>query len=619
MSYLDIYWAARTNQGGFRNKLEHIIKDIQLLERSDGTPNKRELMGEKLWAMHTICQGNIGFMIPWFFPKLISNAEMTLSRRPFGFALFDMLWGGSTTVRGSRQIAKSSNFIARQLINQHMLPGWRSIYIVPHTEMRNTYANKMRETENGFRYFIKRHDIRQNLFYKESSNKNNATIELCHVFSTAAHMRGKSADELIFDEYQLFDVHYLPDLEQIQKASENPTTLFGGTSTSLDSPLEAQFQEGSQGTWNILSPDGKHWIDCGDKDQILKIIRPEGPTCFHTGRPLDVTNGRWVHHQERQLMSHQISLHVPQLIIPDYATNYKDWALIYQQFQRYDEAKFLQEVCGIPVAEGARELTEADMQNICVLGNKEALEHRAKKLRPYKFLISGCDWGGSDYQPAFKTKKSFTVHTVLGVYANGDFDILHMRRYAGMGYDEIVHSIVRDHRRYGCTAIASDFGVGMAYNGVIRQNLPADRHIIFEYIGPNHPVLSTPQYPMFNHFLLNKTEATTMTIQGFKRKPAPRIRCFDWSDARDYLMDCVNLYRVPVESVNSGRSQFKFIRNPTKTDDTFHSISFAYTLGRIMLGEPVFEDLGLKGILEARLGMSSHRTNVFGNFGVISG
>jgi hypothetical protein len=94
----------------------------------------------------------------------------------------------------------------------------------------------------------------------------------------SAEARSKTADELLYDEYQLLDPDLEPDIEQTQKASSMPSTVYAGTSTTIESPLECRFQESSMGMWHIKSPDGKHWINCGDEEEILKVIKPEGPT-----------------------------------------------------------------------------------------------------------------------------------------------------------------------------------------------------------------------------------------------------------------------------------------------------------------------------------------------------
>lgn len=83
--------------------------------------------------------------------------------------------------------------------------------------------------------------------------------------------------------------------------------------------------------------------------------------------------------------------------------------------------------------------------------------------------MSGCDWGGSDYNPATKTKSSYTVHVILGLAPDGCVDILHFRRYSGMGYREIIRDIIADHKAYNARVIASDYGVGAVYSMLIRE------------------------------------------------------------------------------------------------------------------------------------------------------
>jgi hypothetical protein len=51
----------------------------------------------------------------------------------------------------------------------------------------------------------------------------------------------------------------------------------------------------------------------------------------------------------------------------------------------------------------------------------------------YRYVVSGMDWGGSDYNPAIKTKLSYTVHAILGVRTDGIMEGLHFKRYSGLG------------------------------------------------------------------------------------------------------------------------------------------------------------------------------------------
>jgi len=56
--------------------------------------------------------------------------------------------------------------------------------------------------------FVKKNgpDLRKNLGYKEFSN--GSTIELAYVLTTASNIRGKSADELLFDEAPFLAVRF---------------------------------------------------------------------------------------------------------------------------------------------------------------------------------------------------------------------------------------------------------------------------------------------------------------------------------------------------------------------------------------------------------------------------
>lgn len=607
MPYFDIAWEARTNPR-FVDRVEKLTAELRELEQHKNLRfDARAGVASKLFEIYQACNYNIGLLMPWFFPKAIAGTGMTLARRPFAFALYDLMFGGETTIRGSRQISKSTNFAGRQLINQHIRPQWRSMYICPHTEHRSTYANKLREMESHFRYFEARHDLRQNMFFKESCNDNGSTIELHHAFTSVAHLRGKTADECLYDEYQLFDTDFEDDLEQVLKSSETPVRVYGGTSTNLDSPLEARYQASSMATWHLRSPDGKHWIDCGDREMALRMIKPDGPRCPWSNQLLDVTDGCWVHQYENRIEQHMVGYHVPQIIIPEYAHDYNFWSEIYRVFKKGNEAKFLQELIGIPVAEGSRELTEGDMNAICNLGPQEGLRRKMEK-KHYKFIVSGVDWGGSDRQDAFKTKKSYTVHIIIGVLSDGSVEILHMHRYSGMDYGEIVHGIVRNHKEWNASFMASDWGVGALYNNEIRNFIPWTHHMVFEYLGPNTALLGIPNHGahMLNHYTVNKSEAVTAVVKAVKTK---RVQCYEWGAARDYLLDFINMYRAPVENAN-GKSMFRFIKNPSKTDDTLHAFSFGYLMARILLGEPVFVDNSVRDSLFRT--MQSGRPHIFG-------
>lgn len=351
--------------------------------------------------------------------------------------------------------------------------------------------------------------------------------------------------------------------------------------------------------WHVRARDGKHWLNMYDKDTLHKVCdNPIGPTCPYTGKLLDVTDGCFVPTYTKPLEDGRVGLHVPQCIIPDIAYNHIKWSKIYSNIKHQDFNKILQECFGIAVAEGTREITEQDLMYLCVLHETDEEILNRTRNGYYKLVVSGCDWGGSDYNPATKTKTSYTVHCVLGVAPDGGVDILHYHRYSGMDYKTIARNIVREHNMFNGAVLASDFGVGMAYNMELRDFLPFDRHFIMNYVGPDaEPIKENKKTNMGNQLSINRTEAITNVFKDVK-SVIPIIRARDWSISAEYLKDWLNMYRLPVELPN-GTKTFKYQRDATRPDDALHAFTFAYVLVKFFLGKSLVEDQALENRMRA--------------------
>ena len=611
--YIDLNWEIRTN-GEFVARLNKLTREIATLERKgDSDPGRNDKVASRIIDIYRLCKYNAGLLLPYFFPKYPFDKPLSCTARPYAYAMFHMQIGGFTAFRASRQIGKSSSFAARQLIYAHIIPNHRSLYVVPHQTFLDTYANRLREMERAFRFYHATKNFRQNLKYKEYAN--GSVTQLVKCLTDTQEARSKTAGELLYDECQLLDPDFLPDIEQCQKAMPMPSTIYAGTSTTIESLLETKYMLSSQACWFLRAPGyksgsgGEGWINCGDKDDILKCIQPQGFTNPATGKVIDVTDGRFVHQNLAMLGRGNLGFHIPQVIIPEYANQPHKWMEIWTAFETYDIKKFMQEVLGIPTEEGMREITLHDLKGICVLNESpESLKIEAQKDNGrYKYVVSGCDWGGSDYNPADKTKVSYTVHVILGVCWDGTIDILHIRQYSGMDYRNIANQICADHVAYRGTGIASDFGVGAAYNMLIRENpaIQPERHFIFGYVGPKSELLKAPAGSgWFNQYSLNRTESITTLYQAVKDK---RIRCYAWELAQERLIEFMNLYRVPVESPG-GDALFRYQRHGSKADDTLHAVNFAFCLARIILNEPIVEDPVLRRTFQNTFNSGAHNS-----------
>lgn len=494
----------------------------------------------------------------------------------------------------------STTFCARQLIYSHLIPRMYSLYIAPYEHQVSTYGDRMEQMQAMFSIPIGK----QNKYSKKFEN--GSSIRMISCLTTADKARGISSDEILFDECQGMDPEIIPEILYTKTMSELPTVVYSGTALSVDTLLEANWLDSSMGMWHVRAGDGRTWLNMFDKDTLFKVCdNIQGPTCPITGKLLKVTDGCFVHAKKGNMDSGRIGVHIPQCIIPDIAYNAQRWTEVYQKIQRDDPKKVMQECFGIAVSEGSREISERDLMRLCVL--TDSAEELKKKCHSgyYKTVISGCDWGGSDYNPAMKTKTSYTVHCIIGIAPDGCIDILHYRRYAGMMYDEIARTIVAEHKAYKGFAIASDFGVGLAYNMEIRKQVPFDRHFIMSYVGPNAAPVSIPAGAhMQNQLSINRTEALTNVFRDVKRFDPQRIRCRNWGEMQPFLADWLNMFRVPVE-MPGGQNLFKYVRAATKADDALHAFAFAYVLAKIYRGDSLVKDPALEKRIRTVLGAAT--------------
>jgi hypothetical protein len=602
MYYSDIEYKCRTD-GQFRSKLLAYSKRMAYFaaKAKEGGDTYRTAYNETLWKFIQFTNFNLVFLTEHYFPKYPKDKPLNFSEYPFAFQMFEFQIGGYNVFRGSRQISKSTSFSARQLLNSNLFPGFKSLYICPRNQQLATYANKLKEIERASLFAsTENHKFRRNLNLKEFEG--GSSIELAYVLTNASVVRGKSADELLYDEAQDFD----PDLEievgQIQSASEMPVTIYAGTSLTTESFLEQKYSASSMCSWTTRCGCGTYNIPLPEH-RVLDQIQPQGPSCWKCGRLLDIRNGRFVAADWALHDKGRRGFHIPQIIIPAVFNNPIRWADIYEKKVKMGgDRKFLQEILGVATEEGEREITKKNLMDICILPDLRVLHEKARS-RQYQFVISGCDWGGSDYIPAEHIKISTTVHVMVGITTTGAFEIIHIRRYSGMNYDDIAGDIIHNHEALNGMAIATDFGVGAVYNSKLRERLPAERHLIFNYVGPDSNLLSEPaKAHIYNQWSLNKTESISMTYAAVRER---RFRCFKWEQASEYLMDFMNMYRAPAEKAGSGATTFLYRSSASRPNDTLQAVNYCHMLGKILLGEPMFPDIATKIRLEQALGATT--------------
>mgnify|MGYP006428120945 CR=1 FL=1 len=599
----DFEYNYRTD-GDYKEKVKHVANNLHYYTTKAKSNQKYNSQKKKyLKELSQLVDYNLAPFLEHYFPAYPKGNPFSLKDFPFAYIFYAKLFYCTLTCRSGRQVSKTTNLCGRQIMELYTYPGFKITVITPHGDQINTYANKFKEMIESYRFHHQHRNYRQNLYYREFKNK--SSIKLTNVLTSPSKVRGISTDAICFDEAQDFD----PDLEepvmQIQSASDIPYTIYAGTSLTLDTFLEHKFQDSSQAQWTMQCSSCGHWNDTTLDNDVVSMIKPKGLCCSKCGSELNVREGKWVHHFQEAEAAGNYGIHVPKIIAPSIVENPKKWNDIYVASKKSDQNEFLKEILGIPVEEGARELTEQNLIDICSLGDVDNVQQRVKDKK-YKYVVSGLDWGGSEHVRSMKTILSYTAHVMLGITPDYNFDIVHMRTYGGMAYHSITEDIEKNHNSLLGYAAGADFGVGQGYNMLLREKLPVDRYWMFSLQGPKAPDVHVMKDSRYNHLGLNKTEAITRIFEAIK---SHRIRCYNYMQAKHYLEQCLNCIRSPHETP-TGQTTLIYHRPPNKPDDILQALNFAYHIAMIIIGEPIFDDKAMKRHVEQILLGKLNASNV---------
>lgn len=483
----------------------------------------------------------------------------------------------------------STNQGTRSILFGNLLPGLRMATIVPRHEQLRTIAYKYSEIANAFRFKTSNNKVKDNLYNKEFYHANGplSTLDIWYILTNPDKIRGKTYDWIDYDEYQDFDDSLEPVIKATQSRSELRSVTYSGTSKTTDSALEARWLESSRGLWRLTCPACKFDNYPTVAHGVFDMIQPKGLCCKKCGHLLNVRDGCWDFEAPEMLRLGRWGFHIPQIIVPANTESRDIWIDIYRNSRNMDKKIFTEEFLGEATEEGSREISIKDLQAICTLGPIHDVQERALASKtPYSFIVGGCDWGGSDYNPAEKSKVSFTVHALIGVKLTGEMHILSIDKYAGMAYDEISQAIAKKHRLFHCYALAGDFGGSAVYLNELKKLIDPLKIVSFKYGGK--PMLSIPPSSLNfgNLYNLNRNESITSLFLDIKNA---NIKSPMWEQMGDKLSECLNLVRIPAEDA-TGANTLYYKKRGSKPDDVLHALNYAITLAKLVLGIPLFED-----------------------------
>lgn len=471
-----------------------------------------------------------------------------------------------------------------------LIPGLKIAVIVPRPDQLGTIQNKFREIDMGCRFYSVSSEYKNNMSYKEYPHPNGqiSTLSLWYILTDPGKIRGTTADFILFDEYQDFNDTFLPVVQAIQTRNQAfASTTFSGTSKTTNTALERKWLASSMSEWIIPCEHCGFTNIPTIKEGVLDMIQPKGMCCKKCGGLLNVRKGHWEASVPGLLDLNRWGFHVPQVIVPANTEDKAIWMNIYQKSKEISLKDFSEEFLGEATEEGSAEITTEDLQRICILGDRrDLIKVVGTRKDPYEFRVSGCDWGGSDYNPASHTKVSYTVHVVLGILPNGMMHILNIDRYSGMAYDDISGNIAKTHKQFKCSFMGGDYGGSAVYVNELKKLMDPLKVISLKYGLKNKYIDIPKQSTNFgNMYSLNRTDSITNLYLDIKTK---KILAPKWEQMQDYLKDILNLVRVPKETPE-GVNYLEYQRIGSQSDDTVHALNYAVTIGKLLKGIPLFE------------------------------
>lgn len=463
--------------------------------------------------------------------------------------------------RTGRQVEKTSSLAAKLVSHSCMRTNWKSLYVSPSQGQTRVFSHARldRVLQSPYvkaKYFNSEQCID---FVYEKQFMNGSSVLLSYASTDADRCRGISADMLLCDEIQDMTTDVFPVLEQCLSHSPWGYKVYAGTPKTLNNSMETHWKNSTQCEWMIHCGGCGKWIF-----QDEKMIRKEGPRCPDCSRELDPQFGKWVAYGAED--SEFVGFRIPQTMVPWMLHPHK-WKELYQNFTKWPQQQFYNEVLGLAHERGANPLVEEDLKKCC--SDRTMVEHRPVDLY-FDALYAGVDWGAG--------LGSYTVLFILG-WHGGKVHVLYARRFAaekdepGIQVDEIAKTCAR----FATPLVACDWGGGFAQNKSLAMQLSGHGDVVqMCESGVKKRDLSYIQASRMYTF--NRSMGMSMVIQGIKNGDYVFPR---WEDFKDFAPDFINIF----EDYNRALRQVVYDHPDNSPDDAMHSLMFATLAMKLARGD----------------------------------
>ena len=455
----------------------------------------------------------------------------------------------------SRQTAKSTTLANMMVTNSILTPYFKTLYISPSVDQTKVFSHDRVAPIMDSSPFVKKHylspSIVQNVFMKQLLN--GSRMYLRYAYLDADRIRGYSADMNLFDEMQDQMEDNIGVIEETMSRSEYKYSMYVGTPKRSRGPLADRWEDSSKNEW---MPKCEH---CGkwnllDEDNIGL----NGLICKKCGGELSAKRGQWVSTGSKgpELEGFRVCL------LHFHDAPWVDWKRdIIDKRERQSKALFYNETLALSYDAGITPITKDQLREVCTGGEMSAEPTEYDKQQPC-FL-------GIDYGPV-NSEKSFTTISIVRM-ENGIPRILYAKKYMGKQaeYSFIHDDIPELFKKWNCTHIASDYGMGEASNSEFRKRLGVEKVISFQHL-PNQKELVrwNAKLPAYT---LNRTQVMANFFSDFEKG---NIILPKWDDNTDTFMQ--DILNIQID-YNEDTNVMRYIN--TGPDDFYHATLFAALAG----------------------------------------
>ena len=363
---------------------------------------------------------------------------------------------------------------------------------------------------------------------------------------------------------QDLNADFIPQIREVLGTSDYRYESYFGTARGIDNTLTKLFENSTQNEWMMRCTKCKHENFPTIAGEVLKMVQIKGISCTKCMNLLDVERGQWIRSFEYdQIHRDAEGYHIPQIIVRDRLQPHDRYIeTIYNKLNgsnAISEARFLQEILGIPTSQGGVPLTQKDIKDTSTL---DFDLHEPPNAQIYQRVAGGVDWGGAEVV-------SFTVGVAVG-YRDGYFDVLGATRPTGLP-DEQRHFVIGEYLKTRTGSRIELVGADAGFVGSVQNpNLGSFMGVPVGSIAYG----TTKKFFMPNTNNCFTVDRTTLIYIVFTLIKAGRIRFPKGGWFEQYTRDLLAVFTE--DATNShGATIRRYARYQDKPDDFLHALGYA--------------------------------------------